>query len=79
MAIPLGVFLNGTTSGFHIKNTHISTYFIEKGHAVRAVFIDNAKLFSQLMPKSKSLVEISERRLQLLLVNLKNYKLKVRF
>ena len=79
MAIPLGVFPNGTKSGFHIKNTHISTYFIKKGHAMSAVFIDNAKLFSQLMSKSRNLAEISERRLKLLSVNLKNYRLKVRF
>ena len=79
MAIPLGVFPKGTTSGFHIKNTHISSCFIEKGHAVSAVLIDNAKLFSQLMSKSRSLAEISERRLQPLLVNLRNYRPKVRF
>ena len=63
MAVPLGVFPNGT-SGFHIKNTHINPYFIEKGHAVSAIFIDYAKLFLQLMSKSRSLAEICERRLQ---------------
>ena len=72
MAIPLGVYPNGTTSGFHVKNTHLCTYFMEKKHAVSAVFIDNAKLFSQLMSKSRNLAEISEKRLQPLLVNLRN-------
>ena len=54
--------------GFHIKNTHFSTLFIEKGHALRAVTIDDAKIFSQLMARSRSLAKINERRLQPLLV-----------
>ena len=33
-----------------------------------AVTIDNAKIFSQLMSKSRSLAKISDRRLQSLLV-----------
>ena len=33
-----------------------------------AVTIDNAKIFSQLMSKSRSLAKISERRLQSLVV-----------
>ena len=43
-------------------------FFIEKGHAVSAVTIDNAKIFSQLMSKSRSLAKGDERRLQSLLV-----------
>ena len=41
--------------GFHIKNnTLFRTFFIEKGHAVSAVTsIDNAKIFSQLISKSR--------------------------
>ena len=38
-----------------------SALFIEKGHAVTA---DNAKIFLQLMSKSRSLAKTSERRLQ---------------
>ena len=41
---------------------------MEKGHAVSAVTINNAKIFSQLMSKTRSLAKISERRLQPLLV-----------
>ena len=56
--------------GFHIKkNIHFSTlFFIETGHAVRAVNMDNTKTFWQLMSKSRSLAKISEKRLQSLLV-----------
>ena len=38
--------------GSLIKNTHFSTFFIKKWHAVSAITIDNAKIFSQLMSKS---------------------------
>ena len=55
--------------GFHIKNTHFSKLFYQKkGHAVSAVAMDNAKIFSQIMSKSRSLAKISEKRLQSLLV-----------
>ena len=51
------------------KNTHFSKFFfIEKGRVVSAVTTDNAKVFSQLMSKSRSVAKISERRLQPLLV-----------
>ena len=54
---------------FYIKKTLIlAPFFIVKGHAVSAVTIDNAKMFSQLMSKSRSLAKISERRLRPLLV-----------
>ena len=53
--------------GFHIKNTHLGKLFIEKEHAMTAVTMDNAKIFSQLMSKSRNLAKISER-LQPLLV-----------
>ena len=62
----------------HKKTLILAHFFIEKGHAVSAVSIDNAKIFSQLSFKSKSLGKISERRWQTLLV-LRKYKLEVRF
>ena len=50
-------------------NTYSNTFFfIEKGRAVSAVTMDNVKVFSQLVSKSRSLAKISERRLQPLLV-----------
>ena len=50
---------------FSCKKTLIlAHFFIEKGHAVSAVTTDNAKTFSHLMSKSRSLAKISERRLQ---------------
>ena len=60
---------------FPHKKTHIIAHFcIEKGHAVSAVTLpyigltDNAKIFPPLMPKSRSLAKISERRLQPLFI-----------
>ena len=44
--------------GFHIKNSHFSTLFIEKGLAVSAVTMDNAKIISRLMSTSRSLAKI---------------------
>ena len=53
----------------HKKKTLIlAHFFVEKGHAVSAVIIDNAKIFSQFLSKSRSLAKLSERRLQSLLV-----------
>ena len=52
---------------FTKKNTQLSELFIEKGFAVSAVTMDNAKMLSQLMPKSRSLA-INEKKLQPLLV-----------
>ena len=52
----------------HKKTLILAHFFIEKGHAVSAVTVDNAKTFSLLMLKSRYLAEISERRLQPLLV-----------
>ena len=49
---------------FTLKNTDFSTLFIEKVHAVSAVTMDNAKMFSQRMSKNRSLAKIRERRLQ---------------
>ena len=43
----------------------VAHFFIEKGCAV---ITDNAKIFSQLMSKNRSLAKISEKRLQPLLV-----------
>ena len=40
--------------GFHIKNTHFCTLFIEKGHAVSAVTMNNAKICLQLMSKTEA-------------------------
>ena len=57
--------------GFHMKkHSYQHTFFIKKGHAVSAVTMDNAKIFSQLtgVSKSRSLAKICERRLQSLLV-----------
>ena len=53
---------------FHAKTLILAHFFIENGHALSAVTIDNAKIFSQLMSESKNLGKISERRLQPLLV-----------
>ena len=50
------------------KTLILAHFFVEKGHAVSAVTIDNAKIFSQLMSKSRSLAKITERRLRSLLV-----------
>ena len=53
---------------FHKTKTLIlAHFFTEKGHAVRTVTIDSAKIFSQLMSKSGCLLKKSERRLQPLL------------
>ena len=54
--------------GFHIKTLILAQFFIEKGHAVSEVTVDNAKIFLQIMSKNRSLGKISERRLQSLLV-----------
>ena len=56
---------------FHIKKTHFSTLFIERGHAVSVVTMENAKIFSLLADgtsKSRSLAKISERRRRYLLM-----------
>ena len=53
---------------FNIKNTHFSTLFFEKRRAMSAVITNNAKIFSQLMSKSRNLAKISEKGLQPLLV-----------
>ena len=34
------------------KNTHFSIFFIEKGHALSAITMDNARIYSQLKSKS---------------------------
>ena len=61
---------------FSHKNTRFSTFFIEKGHAMSAVTMDNAKIFLQRKSKSRSLAKISERRLQPLVVwEIINWKL----
>ena len=52
----------------HKKTLILAHFFIEKEHAVSAATIDYAKIYSQLMPKSRYLAKISERRLQPLLV-----------
>ena len=54
--------------GFHVKKVILAHFFIEKEQAVNAVTMDNAKIFSKLMFKSRSLAKISERKLQPLLV-----------
>ena len=59
---------NGFLRFSYKKHSSWHTFFIEKGRAVSAVTTDNAKIFSQLMSKSRSLAKISERRLQPLLV-----------
>ena len=51
------------------KNSHFSTIFIEKRLAMSAVTMDNAKIISHLMSKSRSLAKISVRTLQSLLVS----------
>ena len=48
----------------HKKTLILAHFFIEKGHGVSAVTMDNAKTFLQLMSKSRSLAKIRERRLQ---------------
>ena len=48
----------------HKKTLILAHLFVEKGCAVRAVTMDNAKIFSQLMSKSRSLAKVRERRLQ---------------
>ena len=48
----------------HKKTLVLTHFFIEKEHVVSAVTIDNAKIFSRLMSKSRSVGKISERRLQ---------------
>ena len=54
---------------FHIKTlTSAHFFFIKKGHAVSAVTMDNAKIFSQLMSKSRSLAKISKTWLKSLLL-----------
>ena len=50
--------------GFHLNNTHFNTLFYRKRACSDAVTMDNAKIFPQLMSKSRGLVKISERRLQ---------------
>ena len=52
----------------HKKTLILAHFFNVKEHAVSAVTIDNAKIFLQLMSKSRSLAKISERRLQPLFV-----------
>ena len=52
----------------HKKKLILANLFIEKGHAVSAVTMDNAKMFSQFMSKSGGVAKINERRLQPLLV-----------
>ena len=53
---------------FTQKNSHFGTFFSEKRLAVSAVTMDDAKIFSLLVSKSRSLAKISERKLQPLLV-----------
>ena len=48
----------------HKKTLILAHFFIEKGCAVSAVTMNNAKIFSQLMSTSRSLAKVSERRLQ---------------
>ena len=62
------IWQRGATTGGPGVNSFQQTFFIEKGRVVSAVTTDNAKVFSQLMSKSRSLAEISEKRLQPLLV-----------
>ena len=59
---------NGFLRFSYKKESFQHTFFIEKGRAVSAVTTDNAKIFTQLMYKSRSLAKIRERRLQPLLV-----------
>ena len=50
---------------FSYKKTLILPHlFIEIGHAVSAVTMHNAKIFSQPMSKSESFAKVSEKRLQ---------------
>ena len=48
----------------HKKTLILPHLYIKIGHAVSAVTMDNAKIFSQPMSKSKSFAKISEKRLQ---------------
>ena len=57
-----------TFTVFISKNTHFNTLFYQKRLAVSAVIMDHAKIFAQLMPKSRSLAKISKKRLLPLLV-----------
>ena len=61
---------------FHIKTLILTHFFTEKGYAVSAVTMDNAKIFSQLMCKSAQAwlkqTEVAT------IIGLKNYRLKVR-
>ena len=57
---------------FSLKKLILAQFFIKKVHAVSAVSMDDAKIFSHFMSKSRSLAKISEKRLQPLLV-LRNY------
>ena len=50
------------------KTLTLAHIFVEKGHAVSAITLDNAKIFLPLISESRSLAKISERRLQSLLV-----------
>ena len=54
--------------GFHINSIPFNTLFYRKRACSDAVTMDNAKIFPQLMSKSRGLAKISERRLQPLLV-----------
>ena len=55
---------------FWQKTLILAHFFMEKGHVVSAIAIimDYAKIFLQLMCKSRSLARISKRRLQPLLI-----------
>ena len=64
----LGVKLPAADGFLRFSLLILAYFFIEKGCAVSAVTTDNAKIFSQVMSRSRSLANISERRLQLLLV-----------
>ena len=48
---------------FSHKNIHFNTFFYQESLAVSAVTMDNAKIFSHLMSKSRSLAKIREKRL----------------
>ena len=49
---------------FSHKTLILAHLFIKKGCAASAVTMDNAKIFLQLMSKSRSLAKVRERRLQ---------------
>ena len=59
---------NGLLWFSYKKTITLIHFFIDKGRAVSAVTTDNAKIFSLLISKIRSLAKISERRLQPLLV-----------